>query len=374
MIGRRARFWLVLLAVLIGLALALTWWVGRLLQPERLTPILLAQAQAALGLELTVAEPADVVLRPQPRLRLTGLTARAPGAPDVLLHVQQLDLALPWATLTGSDPVITHLRLNTPTLHLAALQEWLAQLPPRSEPLQIPTLTDGLKIEQGRIVGQGWAVDGLDLRLAQIALGEPLALSAEGRIEGLPAMPDAPADPAEPDEAGEPAETFPPVAWRLSLSGTLEDGPGLTGFRLNLDAGTALPALSAEGLIRLAEPFTIDATGQLAGWPTLLPALPAPLAESGSPLPFTLAWTGDPPMASPVRLNIARDEARFEGSFIPERIIAWWEAEPRALLPPAAGLLTAPELEIDGVRLEGVRIELDDDALPADPAAETPQP
>lgn len=374
MIGRRARFWLALLAVLIGLALVLAWWIGRLLQPERLTPILLAQAEAALGLEFTLAEPADVVLRPQPRLRLTGLAARAPGAPTVLLHVQQLDLALPWATLTGGAPVITHLRLSAPRLYLTPLQTWLAKQPARTASLDIPTLTDGLEIEQGRIVGAGWVVDALDLSVPEIAVGGPVALTAEGRFELSGA---AATDANEPDPLETPAEAderFAPVLWRLSLSGTLDDGPGLSDFQLSLDAGATLPTLTADGQIRLDEPFTLTAAGQLAGWPALLPALPAPLAESRSPLPFTLEWTGSAPMASPVALSIARDEARFAGRFVPERVIAWLDAEPRALLPPASGLLTAPELEIDGVRLEGVRIELDDADSPADGAPDPATP
>lgn len=337
-LSRRVRRWLLAIAIALALMLLAIWWIGRLLQPERLTAIVVAQVEKALGLEISLAAPADYALRPAPRLRLKGLSARATGSDRIVLEAAAVDIALPWATLTGGEPVITHLRLTSPILDQLALRDWLAQRPAPTGKTALPRLTDGLRIEDGSVLGDGWALAALNLDLPRFVTGERLQVDADGALT-----------------VGQ-SDALP---WRLRLEAGLGDGPGLSGLTMAFQGASPLPTLTFTGDIDLAGPVAIDLAGSLAAWPPDWPGLPAPLSESDSPLPFTLAWRGDDPMESEIALTASRDQARFEGKAVPARLSAWLEADPAPLLPPLTGVLTAPLLEIEGSRLEGVRIELD---------------
>ncbi len=317
-LNRATRRRLLTLALALALALLASWWIGRLLQPERLTPILLARAEKTLGLELSLSEPADYALWPGLRLRLSGLTARVPGRARPLLTAERIDLALPWTTLTGGEPVVTQLELTAPMLDLDTARIWLAGRASGSEAAEPPHLTNGLRIDRGRLLSDAWTVDDLNLRLPELIPDTRLSLNADGvlRVAG--------ADP---------------LPWRLRLDGLPRHGPMLNGLELH---------------------FASTLSGRLQTWPADWPAMPMPLSDSDSPLPFELDWRGDDPMTGTLTLSITRDQAHFRGHLVPSRLLAWLSAESAPLLPPLTGVLTAPELEIEGVVLERVRIELDE--------------
>src|SRR3546814_14735152 len=116
----RRRKTLIVLAIVAAMFIVAAWLVARLLQPERLTPMLLAAITEASGLEISVGAPADYALRPEPRLRLHGVLATAPGNPQQLLEIGLLDLALPWQQLFGGAPVITAVAAEHARLHVGA--------------------------------------------------------------------------------------------------------------------------------------------------------------------------------------------------------------------------------------------------------------
>lgn len=347
-LSRRARGWLLSLLGVLALGLLAAWWVARMLEPERLTPVLLARAERALGLQLELAEPADYALRPGLRLGLSGLQARLPGAAAPVFTAERIDLALPWTTLLGEEAMVTRLELIAPAFDLPAMRAWMATRPPAQEVTELPRLTAGLRIERGRVREQDWTLDSLEVRLPRLLPGEPVELDAAATLT----LGDGPALP-----------------WRLRLAGHLEPGPALTGLSLDFDGASPLPTLSAAGALGLGVPFALELDGELKSWPAGWPALPVPLSQSDSPLPFSLALRGEDPMSSPLALTLARDQSRFEGRAVPQRLLDWIDAEPAPLLPPLNGVLTAPRLEIGGVLMEGVRVELDDGE-----AAQAPRP
>lgn len=344
-LNRRARRWLLGLGIVLALLLFAGWWIGRLLQPERLTPILIAQAERALGLEIELAAPANYALRPEPRLRLSGLSLRGPGAERPLLRAAQVDLSLPWDALWGGEPVVTRLGLAGPRLDLPALAAWLAQRPEPESPSELPRLLNGLAIEEGEVQGEGWSAGGIELSLPRLIPGEPVQLTAGGRLEW-------PADPAR-------APVF-----RLELRAVHAEPARLRLeiLSLRLEAASPLPSLNAAGQLDLGPPLVLELNGELADWPVDWPPLPAPLSESRSPLPFTLAYRGGTDLGGPLEVHVSRDQAMLQAQAVPARLLEWLRGENAPLLPPLTGTLIAPELTVDGVRLEGVRLELGEQA------------
>jgi uncharacterized protein involved in outer membrane biogenesis len=150
--GRR-RIVLIVIAVAL-LLLALLLRIA--LQPEHATGLILDQAGKALGLEIT-ASSGEYQLRGTPQLVLHDVIARQPGAKP-LLRAKRIYLSLPWSTIRarGSDLTVRRVELDAPRFDLPAYQHWIATRPPSAR--RIPTLTDGLRIRDGRIDNDDWDV------------------------------------------------------------------------------------------------------------------------------------------------------------------------------------------------------------------------
>jgi hypothetical protein len=127
-------------------------------------------------------------------------------------------------------------------------------------------------------------------------------------------------------------------------------------------ADSPLPPLDAHGRLALGRKLTLQLDGALAQWPQAWPALPPPLGQSRSPLPFKLHYDGAPNLDGEAALQLHRDATRFDGRFRLPRVLAWIEAKQGSPLPPLSGRLTTPTMEVSGATLEGVEIEMNDDA------------
>ncbi len=346
-ISRRARIWLIAL-VIVALLLAIgVWYVGRLLQPERLTALLLDRAGRELGLELRTGAPGDYALRPEPRLLLEGLTATIPGERAPLLRAARAELSLPWSTLRGKTETltVTRIALEAPDLDLVALRGWLDSRPPSDEPLSIPRLTDGLEITGGTVRDDGWSLAELTLSLPGLRDGEAATLEATARLRLQ--------------------QRATPFTLTLAVVPAMQGETLVLGdIDLRLQASSPLPNLAAKGELRYGERLALALAGQLDGWPEGWPALPEPLAASSSPLPFTLRYDGAADLSAPTALSLARDETKFDARLVLTRLSDWLDTQPASPLPPLTGTLTAPKLVIEGVELEGVRVELQQDAPP----------
>ncbi|KFN51105.1 hypothetical protein [Arenimonas composti] len=425
----KRRRWPRVLAVLAILLLAAAWWIDHQLEPHRLANTVLARAGAALGLELSYEGDPDYALRPEPRLRLPRFSARVPGAATPLLTADRLEVSLPWSTiLDGEAVVITRIELDAPRLDLAALNAWLDSRPPSDAPFELPTLTDGLRITDGRIDGDGWSLQALEVSLPRLVPQTPadaliagefrradLAVDFRGRLQqataglrsptlaefagtwsaGDIAMPwqfklggdldlgdeawrlghlSLAADGRLPPATAEGAETAAPgPAWQLGASGDLgatADGGIGGGLRFSFGGEDQLPALDGEGELAIGDTIALDFAGLLTRWPATWPVLPGAAVTADDPLAWSLTYTGDRELGAPVSLHAERGDTRlFTRLTVPE-LQAWLETETGSPLPPLAGTFEAPSLQFGSVSFEGVRLRIEDDGDDGDAAAD----
>src|SRR5690606_913214 len=109
------------------------------------------------------------------------------------------------------------------------------------------------------------------------------------------------------------------------------------------------------GSVSIGRTLRLRLDGRIAGWPEAWPALPAPLSQSTSPLPFELDYKGGLAFADIAALALRRDDTRFDARFRLPEVLAWLEqVETGTPLPPLRGRLSAPRVEIAGATLEDV--------------------
>ena len=395
-------------ALFLILALSVRW-VG---QPERVTALILDRIGDSLGLEITARGGSEYRLRGTPMLVVHGLDVRQPGAGVALLRAERAYLSLPWSTIRarGAELTVQRVELDAPVLDLTALQRWRATRPPAEE-VRIPTLEDGLEIVRGRVIGDGWSIDRLALSLPFLAADAPVAahLGARLRSGGTTVPFDLRVALTRPGfTAGLGAAGMATVAtesWRmpmrLKLGGRLHDGDdGLGLDRLKLGANARyiagesqtpfvhglagqlryregrltiapmglvirgrdrIPTLDARGAFAWQGDVALQLAGAIARWPDAWPALPPPIGQSNSPLPFVLDYSGAANLSGDTALQLRRDATRFDGRFRLPDVLAWIEpAADGSPLPPIDGRLTTPVLEITGATLHGVEITFDD--------------
>lgn len=381
-------------------------------RPDRVANLILREAGDALGLEITASGAAEYRLRGVPQLVVRGVVARQPGASTPVLTADRILLSLPWSTVRarGADLTVRRVELDAPVLDLAALQRWQDTRPPSAEP-RIPTLTDGLAIVEGRVIGGGWAIESLDVNLPSLHPHRNVSARVRGtfRNASLSVPMDLRVALARPARnAGFAAigvATPTSKDWRLGLDLTLSgrmhdgaDGFGLDATRfgaraqlamgdsthrfaigiggplrylsptlriapmgLSIRGVEAVPTFDSRGTLAFDSRLALALDGTIARWPDAWPALPPPIGQSTSPLPFGLQYAGPTNLSGRAHLKLQRDATRFDARFHLPRVTEWIDALGRDTpLPPLDGRLTTPRMTIAGATLEGVEITFDD--------------
>ena len=422
---RRWPRWLFVLCATPLVLLALLWlavWI--LLPPERVVPLALAQIGESLNLEISAEGDPASHLGDSPTFVVRNVVAREPGAATPLLRVERVLVALPWSTLRslGDTLDLTRVELDAPVLDLPALQHWLATRP--TGETRVPTLADGLHVRNGRVDGDGWRVEALDLSLPRLQPPQPLRATLRGRYADtgtqvpfdLAATLMRPASGSGVGVAGH--ATLQREDWRLpawlTLSGALHwnDGLRLLPLRFGASAryvsgdtsiafvlgaygplrrhggawtlvpagvavrgGGPVPTFDARGRLALGDRLLLELDGRIAEWPTGWPALPPPLGQSRTPLSVSLAYAEATDLSGPLQLRVARDDPvsstgqalRFDGRLRIPAIAGWAAAIAQGSpLPPLEGRLETPVLDVSGARLEGVTVEFEDDDAPVE--------
>lgn len=419
---RRWRRRLLIAAALALVALIGLRWVSR---PSQVSWIVLSQAGKALGLEITASGASEYRLRGTPMLEVRDLVAREPGAATPLLRAERVYLSLPWSTIraAGAALDVERVELDAPRMDLAALQHWLATRPPSDEAFRLPSLSEGLRVVRGRVDGAGWSIGEIAVAIPELHPDRPMRGRLRGRVDSagiqvpfdLAATLQRPALARGLGLAGQVAVEAKDWAlpMRLRLGALLhagDDGLGLDRLRLAAraryragdsdlpfvyglagrlryrDGGIALaplgaalrgdgaiPRFDAAGRFAFGDALQLHLDGRLPEWPSAWPALPPPLGQSASPLPFVLDYRGGADFSGDSALQLRRDQTRFDARFRLPEVLQWLDAGPQgALLPPLAGSLSTPRIDISGASLHGVEIELEPDPEPPRPSAPTP--
>lgn len=406
----------VVLGALLAVLLLVVLVVRLALPPGRAPALILDQLGDMFDLKITATGRAELQLRGTPTLVLRDVVAKQADATTPLLRAERILLALPWSTLRSrGEPLdLIRIELDAPTLDLPALRRWQATRPPAVT--RIPSLRDGLRIENGRVDDIGWRIEALDARLPELHPDKPVNAALRGRFaDASTALPfdlalalTAPAGNAGVAVVGE--LTLERADWqlpaRIKLSGPLravDGGLRVTPARLAMSgayvaddarlpfalgmqgplryqnrtwtlapAGIALrgqaplPEFDARGALALGRRLVLRLAGTLPHWPQAWPTLPPPLEASSSPLPFVLDYVGTANLAQVTRLQLQRDEARFDARFRLPAVLAWIDdGGDGTPLPPLSGTASAPRLEISGAQLEGVEIAIDEPGVPA---------
>lgn len=420
---RTRRGGLARVAIVIAILLLLGLVADYLMQPQRASALLLDRVGKSLGLRITASGQASYRLRGTPQLVLHDVVAQRPGDATALLRADRVFVSVPWSTIRarGADLTVHRIELDGPILDVPALQRWLATQPPSET--RIPTLTDGLRIVRGRIDNGDWAIDGFSVELPSLAPGKPLRARLQGRYLNPPTMLafdlevalTKPANNAGMAAIGK--ATLEGDGWKLPahvhLAGQLHSGDGgisVSPARFGLSAsyvsatsnlpfvlGAAgplhfakgvwaldpaalilhghgvIPAAKAMGALALGRRLVVRLQGVIAAWPDAWPALPPPLSESISPMPFSLDYVGQMDFSEAALLMLRRDTTTFDARFKLPVILDWVDSGMSGSpLPPLAGHLQTPRIEIAGATLEGVEIEFEDDAVL--PTTATPAP
>jgi AsmA protein len=354
--SRRLRL---ILLTLGGLTLAATLAavivVYLLLQPERFTAMLQAQAHEA-GLELNLASPASPTLFPRPALDLQGITLNAEGANVPILLAARGRLALPWRTLFGGPTVITRLEIDSPRVDLDALQAWLAALPAEagnSTP-NIPRIDTGVRISRGSVVRSDELLLGnVELEAGCLISGQPFPLSMSATTA-----------------AGTPMQL------RFSATPRIDGNAlQLDNIALHLTQGSALTlALGGNAHWHGAADATAALSGKLDHADAGQYQISLLLTPTGHGNPLLLALKLDGP------------DNHADLRLPPLALAHWWselgsEKDTQISLPPGSGHVEIGKIESGAVSVEGFSMQLGDSApaaaasvAPAAPAISAKKP
>ena len=189
----------------------------------------------------------------------------------------------------------------------------------------------------------GWAAS---IDSSYVHSDTPFSIALSGTLPALKPATDVMQNPASPQN----------VQLRKLTLGDPTRQPVLT-LTGEVATGTAPDGIAVDAALR----------GQFSRWPNAWPALPEALAAIPAPLIFDAAYRGPKDFSAPIAYNAKRADSELHGQFRIADIRGWIASKFAALLPPIAAKLSTPRIDIGGMQLQGVQMEIRDDAAP--PAA-----
>lgn len=399
----------VVFVILIALVLLASYFA---LKPANFTPLLLERIGQATGLQITAKGQSEINWRGTPYIVLRDVDARSPSAKTAVLTAKRIKIALPWMTLKsrGQDLVIDRVELDAAVLDLEAFRTWQGSRPKTTS--RIPDFKHGISVTGGQVIGNGWRVESLDVRVPYFSMQAPVQGTISGQFTNvalrmrfdLGVAMSKPASGAGIGLNGSASifagdwalATRPRLRGVLSLeqgdvrirNSTLgafaeyrkgtdilpmslglhgdwllnKEGLRLDPANLALRGVGKIPNLDAQGHISVGGKLDVSLTGELEQWPSTWPALPSPLNQNPSPVNFVLSYRGDTRLETPLNLRLARPDVQFDGTFRVNEILQWSQAMNQGTpIPPIAGHIKTPRLDIGDIRLEGVEIDIEND-------------
>jgi hypothetical protein len=324
------------LALLVaGMAIA----VYVMLQPERFTSLLASRARA-LGVELTLSQPASPSLWPRPAIELQGINVRGDGGGSILIATRGR-IILPWRALLRGETAISRVEFDNPRVDLDALSQAIDALPPGhggALPF-LPTIDTGLSIQDGTVIRANavWLAD-VDLDTGQLRSGSPFKLALRCK-----------------DALGRPMSLDMGTTPRLSAE-VLD----LTDISIAAAVGTDVRA-------------TLNGSAQWRGSANVSGAISGEINRGDDAYQTSLAMSPanlHDPLTLAIKLDGKTDHADVR--IAPLKLATWWSSlagnGPLAL-PSFNGNVDAAAVDVGPVKIQGLHLRSGPDVTMPAPAA-----
>ena len=132
----------------------------------------------------------------------------------------------------------------------------------------------------------------------------------------------------------------------------------LEADKLGVNAASPLPSFSGKGKLESADTLVLGLDAVLGRWPEAWPKLPGALAAQSENLPVHVAYSGKTDFSDALALSAARAGTEVAASLRVPELQRWLAADASSPIPPLQAKLKAPALEFEGVKLEGVEVEI----------------
>ena len=369
---RARRIWIFLLSF--GLILAVgAWWVNKQLEPTKLTHTVLGKIGEQLNLKFEFKGLPSYAMKPEPRLVLPNLKVINPVDNKVFLSASRVEMSLPWSTILGNTPHITRIEADDPVLNYPGLRAWQATRP--ATPFEVPTFTSGLKINNGQLIDVGYSIRKINASLPHLENQKPIKAEVSGifQHDKTSISFNGPLNIAKAglnseftlESKGELNLGDKPLSYQIKTAGnfaSLEKSFNINSKTLSWISESPLPNLQASLNLSIGDNLKLSSTGIIAQWPKDWPALPAPLNHQPKNIPYELNYSGKADFSDAISLKLSIEQSQLSSSLKIAEIQQWVENVEGSPLPPLQGQFDTPIIQLDGVSLEGVSIEITPDA------------
>jgi uncharacterized protein involved in outer membrane biogenesis len=370
---RARRIWIFLISF--GLMLAVgAWWVNKQLEPTKLTNTVLGKMGEQLDLKFEFKGLPSYAMKPEPRLILPNLKAINPVDNKIFLSAKRVEISLPWSTILGDTPHITRIEADDAVLDFPGLRAWQATRP--VTPFEVPTFTSGLEINNGQVIDAGFSITKINASLPHLEDQEPLSAKVSGifQQDKTRISFNGPLNIAKAglnseftlEGKGELNLGDKPLPYQFKTNGnfaSLEKSFDINSKTLSWISESPLPNLQASLNVSIGDTLKLNSSGVIAQWPKEWPVLPAPLNKQTKNIPYELNYSGKADFSDAVLLKLSIEKSRLSSSLKIADIQQWVENPEGTPLPPLQGQFDTPIIQLDGVTLEGVSIEITPDAV-----------
>ncbi len=369
--ARRIRIFLISFGLLLAIG---AWWVNKQLEPTKLTHTVLGKIGEELNLKFEFTGLPSYAMKPEPRLILPNLKVINPVDNKIFLSAKRVEISLPWSTILGDTPHITRVTADEPIINLPGLQAWQATRP--ATPFEVPTFTSGLEINNGQLLDKGFSITEIYLSLPHLENQQAIKAGVSGvfRQDKTTVSFNGPLTIAKAglnseftlESKGKLNLGDKPLSYQIKTVGhfaSLEKSFDLKSKTLSWTSESPLPNLQATLDLSFGDSLAIHSEGTIADWPKDWPVLPAPMNHQTKNIPYQLYYSGKPDFSDAIALTLSVDKSQFNSTLKIADIQQWIEQKDGSPLPPLNGQFDTPLIELDGVSLEGVSIEITPDAV-----------
>lgn len=368
--ARRIWFFLIGIGLLASIA---AWWINKQMEPTRLTNTVLGKIGEELNLELEFTGLPSYAMKPEPRLILPNLKVANPADGKVFLTAKRVEVSLPWSTILGDTPHITRIEVDDPVLILPGLRAWQSTRPVK--PFEVPTLSRGIEINHGQLLETDYSIKNIHLSFPHLEDRQAIVIQAAGLFQqekttisfkGPLTIANAGLNSNFTLESkGELNLGDKPLPYQLETAGdyaSLEKSFDIKATTLRWTSVPPLPNLDSSLFASIGEVMKLNSSGIISEWPKEWPVLPAPMNQQTKNIPYRLDYSGKPDFSDAVSLVLNIEKSKLSSSLKISDVQQWIDQKEGSPLPPLKGRLDTPNIQMDGVSLEGISIEITPDA------------